>query len=353
MKNFTKFLSLVALLFCTSNLFADSFTVSNNPAIPAQFTDLQVAIDQANDGDTLYISNSSTIYGSVHLGKQLALIGEGYDPTTVYNGSAVTNNNNISTLYLTEITADGTDSDGSVIIGLGISTINNLSSSIIVNGITHIPNPDVANVYISDSKFSIYNFVNDSFWTIVHSEIGSINDCSFINSNISNCLVVGTIQDIQDAGTTFDHCIFRSSISTNFNFVTNITIINSILFDDHTSNFYSNGLVTFQNNIIDTTAGIADNFNQSTPASENNFNFSSPSVVFVDYTNGDYNLLPDSPAIGAGVGGVDIGIYGGNNPFPENAGAPPTPQFNIFEIVNPNVGQDCEIKFNSEATINN
>ena len=42
------------------------------------------------------------------------------------------------------------------------------------------------------------------------------------------------------------------------------------------------------------------------------------STVFVDADNHNYKLKPDSPALGAGYSGEDLGIYGGQSPYVDN-----------------------------------
>jgi len=60
---------------------ATTWTVSNNPNKPAQFTSAQAAADSSAAGDTLLISGSTTSYGNLDIEKQLHLIGEGWGPS--------------------------------------------------------------------------------------------------------------------------------------------------------------------------------------------------------------------------------------------------------------------------------
>ena len=87
------FLALAAVLL-SFTASATTWTVSNNPNKPAQYTSLQTAIDSAAIGDTLLISGSPNSYGSnIFLTKQLHLIGEGI-------GSSVGDSPQLAGLYL-------------------------------------------------------------------------------------------------------------------------------------------------------------------------------------------------------------------------------------------------------------
>ena len=73
-----KYLILFLILAFTSlSLDARIITVSNNPAIPAQYTNLQEAIDNADVGDTIFVHQSSTNYGNIVVNKKITLLGQG------------------------------------------------------------------------------------------------------------------------------------------------------------------------------------------------------------------------------------------------------------------------------------
>lgn len=72
-------LSLLLFIFATAVANSAIRTVSNNPNIPAQYTNLQTAINESNVGDTIYVSWSVTSYGSITLPKRLVIIGDGYN----------------------------------------------------------------------------------------------------------------------------------------------------------------------------------------------------------------------------------------------------------------------------------
>ena len=53
---------MLTLLVATCATFAATITVSNNFNSPAQYTDIQEAVDAAASGDTILIAGSPTTY---------------------------------------------------------------------------------------------------------------------------------------------------------------------------------------------------------------------------------------------------------------------------------------------------
>ncbi len=73
----TFLLSLLSL-FVGHVLIAQIYTVNNNTAQSADYSDLQVAINSVPNGSVLLIQGSSASYGDVHLTKPIVMIGPGY-----------------------------------------------------------------------------------------------------------------------------------------------------------------------------------------------------------------------------------------------------------------------------------
>ena len=73
-------LFLFALIIISACSFSAVLTVSNDPLTPAQYTDLQTAVNAASSGDSIYVSGSYNNYGNVNITKQLTLIGAGANP---------------------------------------------------------------------------------------------------------------------------------------------------------------------------------------------------------------------------------------------------------------------------------
>ena len=77
---FKKAILVLVLLFAINKTQATVITVSNAPNSPAQYTDLQLAINAANNGDTIYVSGSLVNYGVITIDKPLVLLGAGFNP---------------------------------------------------------------------------------------------------------------------------------------------------------------------------------------------------------------------------------------------------------------------------------
>ncbi len=111
---------------------------------------------------------------------------------------------------------------------------------------------------------------------------------------------------------------------------TTAALYNCVFLNSGTGNQYLAGATTetaslvFINCIMETMTGIMANFtyqynifegssaNITGPGNQQNVNLA---TVVVDINGGNYHLVTGSPAIGAGLNGVDIGIYGGTTPF--------------------------------------
>ena len=90
-----KLFTTTAILLLTIILNATVWRVNNRPNVNADFTTLQLAIDGASQGDTLYIGASETSYGPGIFTKQLIVIGAGYwlaenDTTQMYTEESQT-----------------------------------------------------------------------------------------------------------------------------------------------------------------------------------------------------------------------------------------------------------------------
>ena len=72
-----KFTLLFILLTCiVTNGFAKIHTVSNNPDRPAQFTQVNPAINAASAGDSIYVYGSLTNYNDFTITKRLKSLGK-------------------------------------------------------------------------------------------------------------------------------------------------------------------------------------------------------------------------------------------------------------------------------------
>jgi hypothetical protein len=108
--------------------------------------------------------------------------------------------------------------------------------------------------------------------------------------------------------------IFANNIFAITTTINNSTLVNNIAF----------GTVTMTNCIYTYNIGTSTQFGNQNGNQQN----VSQSVLFVgltgNSTDGQWKLKTGSPAIGAGEGGTDIGMYGGETPY-VLSGIPPIP----------------------------
>jgi len=288
----TLLLSL-AIIFLSGIAYGQNLIrVNNNPNFDADYTNLQDANDHASNGDTIYIEGSATSYDGADISKSVTIIGPGYflseNDTTQANGLEAKFNGNINF---------NTGSEGSIITGCRISNYTNLYIN--TNDIS------VIRCYLYSISFS-----NSPDNILIHqnyiaNDIGLNNHNTITNSIISN---------------NISGQVYLSSSSGN------VLIANNVI-TSYYINCYNS---TIQNNII-TTGQISENTGNSitnnilsgsgTNANGNQYSVDM-STVFVDFdgslnysTDGKWQLKTGSPAIGAGIGGVDCGAFGGTVPY--------------------------------------
>ncbi len=343
--------TMLAIFFAT-NAAATVWRVNNNPGVSADFSDLQTAINSSSvlPFDTLYVEGSYTSYGGITVIKPLILIGTGY---FLSNNDSTQANKNSSTL--TYITFNSVSS-GSKLIGFYINgnTGGNKTIQIFCSDITisrnriHVSYSTHANViYILAGNLSGIliekNYIKFGGGTGAHYGISSTYDgLSMIirNNYIEAMDAITPKYSIYLTGNSPGNIIFTNNIigrtiQANSAFFTNNIMIGGSL--SGTGNAY-------YNNICNSTQFGNQNGNQQNV---------DMSTVFVNHTSGVDNgllLKPDSPAIGAGFGGVDCGIFGGDNPY-VLSGLPPIPS--IFEATQSGIGSpNTPIQVNLKAKSN-
>jgi hypothetical protein len=354
-----KKISLVTalMLLAVISTKATIWTVSNNTidSSAADYSSLQTAIDNATEGDTLYISGSLTSYGNVTLNKKLVLIGAGYNSS---NFKHLSTSCTISPYYRKDNFNNVVGScAGSVFIGIDIEIRTSGSNGGIDNLVFKRCKVDAE--YVGGSST---NYV--SGWM-------------FINNYIVACKPAYSSFDwAKDF--TFIGNICEAQMNFYSNHATNITLINNTFINSQVGGKYC----TVKNNIFYGTT-ITNKFINSTMynnlyygSSSNSFNFSTTNTLsgnienqdpkFVDlsgstvnfsYSN-DYHLQSTSPARNAGTDGTDLGVYGGTYPFPsggdipyQTSAMPNIPQIMNIQISNPVIPIDSVLHINVKARI--
>ena len=287
-----KILLFLSALIVFNNSFAKIWRVNNNTGITADFTTAQAANDAVSvvAGDTIHLEPSSASYGAVttskrliwlsigallgaHPGEQYSSIPGRLDGVNVYAGSA----NSVFSVYMNDCNLSAPN------VGLircyinGTLTLNTYSA----------PGPDndiILNCYI----------------------LGAINIYQGGSHNISNNIIGDNIYCGSGAA-FFVNNVINTLNSTSVN-VSNCTLQNNIF------NKAIN-IATFTNCVVEYNMSDAANI---LPTGNNNQNNIAMNTVFVNNngsTDADFVLKVGSPAITAGLGGIDMGVFGGSTPF--------------------------------------
>lgn len=297
------------------------------------FSTLQDAYDNCSAGDTLYLPGGS--FNMPALEKTLVIIGVGYHPDST---SA-----SLPTQIINPVNLTGT-CDNSYLTGMHFLSNVLLGST----------DDDATSVIISRCRIggSLYLKKGDGgerdIDVIVSESIidNDIYGYKGRNITIEKCFVKGTIKEL--LASHIDRVIVGlggSSSSSGYSycfyycedcFVSN-SFINYKSYSTWRINEYGCINNDFQNNIF---AGNTS-FPAGTNTGSNNLTGIDPAVVFENIDGNintfsyahDFHLAAGSPAIGAGLSGTDIGIYGGANPFKEG-GLPFVPHIR-YVMINP------------------
>ncbi len=283
--------TLVGGIVCGQHLIR----VNNNPAADPDYATLQAANDAASNGDTIYVEGSPTDYDGADISKKLVIIGPGYFLTDNDSTQAF----GISATFKSAIDFQA-GSAGSIITGCKI----NGGIGLYVNDISIIR----CNVAV------ITNYMDVSNILILQNYTGSLNMVGYgkkvTNSVISNNIVGGYMNFISTSG--------------NLQIVNNILTNGGVVISAYNASM-ANNIIVAPNGTIALNTGNAINNNifsgAGTNANGNLYNVVMANV-FVDFSgslnysdDAKWKLKTGSPAIGAGVSGIDCGVFGGPTPY--------------------------------------
>jgi hypothetical protein len=319
-------LSLIFTLFCGIIYGQHLIRVNNTSGTDPDYTTLQAANDNASTGDTIYVEGSTTNYAGADIDKKLTIIGPGF----FLSENDSTQANSLEAKFNGYIYFNA-GSAGSVITGISGSIsikVNNISVTR-CNAAYITCDADVNNILISQN-----------YATMIYKNYGKTT-----NAIISNNIVSYYISfDYQDGPLQVTNNVLSGTYTNPIN-VYNSTIANNII-----CNSSAQIIVNTGNNIINNILAAS-----GTNANGNKYNVVMTSV-FVDYSgnlgksdDAKWMLKVGSPAIGAGVSGVDCGAFGGTTPY-VLSGVPALPH--IYEATIPvtaysDKGLSCTIKVKS------
>ncbi|MDX9923865.1 MAG: hypothetical protein RBS48_03810 [Ignavibacteriaceae bacterium] len=317
---------LLILFFVSQIIFGGSWRISLDPAHLPDFANLQEANDNSSvvNGDTLYIAGNPANYPTATITKKLIIIGTGYffNDNGFYNGTT-----NVPATLESVTFEDG--SEGSVITSCIIQHLKLNEKEILIkrNNISWIELTEY-----SASLIITQNYLGIISWTGIE----------FV---LNNCVITNNYIYRVELGKTNNTLVSNNTIGWGV-FGSYFVFHNNIIFDHFPSLSLTDCDV--RNNLIHQPQEGFD------PALGNQVNIDMDEV-FISLTVGSqdarYHLRVGSPAIGAGINGVDCGMFGGDNPY-QLSGLPAIPI--IYEMIVPTIGTiDEGLNITIKARTNN
>ena len=280
---------------------AKIWRVNNVPGITADFTTAQLAHDNASvlAGDSIYLESSPTSYGDLTTTKRLVWISLG----NFFNTNPGLQNH-INSGFISNLTING-GSDGSIFqininSGCYMNSVTNITLQRCYVGSILTIGGSSNHITLTQNYFSFNNYLNIS--------PSSTQSVFTITNNLGNVNYINITSNAYQV--TFNNNTLLSG-SGSFT-IDNGTISNNIFYNTGYNSLYDGGYPSnVTNNLwVGTTYAAFVGTNGNLFASD-------PTTVFVGGTSADgkYQILNTSVAHNAGAGGVDIGAYGGANPY--------------------------------------
>jgi len=320
------YLVMVALLSATVTNAA-VWRVNNIAGSGAHFSGITEANNSTlvQPGDTLYVEPSATVYTQPNITKSLTIIGNGYFLAENPETQAITASSSINGINL------NTGSSGSVILGCVFTN----AVYIMVSDIRFERN------YLKNNSSLYFYALNISNIIVTGNYIaGTIT--SGVYSGINNVLFSGNFIERSAGSNAISLGAEVSAIIEN-NVIQGIVSINNSSFNN---NILRAGTFTATNSSYLNNIGNDNQFGNQ----NGNQQYINMGDVFVGTgsTDGQWQLKPGSPAIGAGTGGQDCGMFGGPNPY-VLSGIPPIPAIYEYIQIYNTTGQEIEVNFSVKS----
>ncbi|WP_373517143.1 hypothetical protein [Pricia sp.] len=290
-----------------------TITVDNTPGSNAQFSDLQIAIASAQSGDIIYIQPSEVSYGDILVDKPLTLTG------FAHSGEKQT---------LIRDIRFGEAASNCKFSGLRIT--NQFRVQLNDESVT-LTNMVIENCRIDGSMSFLQGGVDNMIirgcviWSL--GGISSVNH--YTNTLITDCIITNNIWVSNHQSTTIKNNLFLTGsmrpIGNDAGNSGTLTVQNNIIYISSSSTIDRNHMdVIYENSLIYNRGsgnalplqGTGNLTNLDPLFVEDNDN------IAFEATLDDYHLQTGSVAIGAGVDGEDIGLYGSGDFVFNNFGLP-------------------------------
>ncbi|PVD53088.1 hypothetical protein DC498_06910 [Terrimonas sp.] len=278
------------------------------------YADFQSAHDEADPGDTLLFYPGNTYTGNAS--KPLVYMGYGYfvSGTDANTGLQLITGNLGLVIHLLA------GSEESSFEGIGDNNgYLQLYVDVPINDIT-VRRCNTVYVYSSISGDCSNWQIIQSYNVVIHPS-GNGGTTRLLNLRVENCHL--SYFDLRNlpAGSSgqVSNCVINGGVDLTG---ASIYFLNNVCYG---ASFTGAAGTLFENNLFDFAEGAYD----ITGGTDNQFSVDM-SNVFVgstgNSTDGQWQLKAGSPAIGAGAGGTDCGMFGGTNPY-RLSGIPSIPVF--------------------------
>lgn len=298
MKPFTNFTIILAAVCGIS--FAKTITVDNKPGAVAMYADFASAVAAADPGDTLLLAGSPTSYGTHTLYKRLTIIGPGYFLAENKIPGADSHPASIN-LYLRR--KIGIDSSGYVLSGLKCGVIDARSwNDPDASGVASTaPSAFVSKCQISGLSLGSASRIEQVY---VFGTAVIAGDDSVIKNSYFNAIIFEINSETYSQNSTVENCVFYYAPGNNRAGQESNSFVNCIFLTGGPAR----GSVSYS---LFCNAAASSGVGNQGGMSSSNVLIRGGSLSW----DLDLQLKPNSPAIGAGFGGTDIGVFGGDKPY--------------------------------------
>lgn len=313
-------------LFAVNLAHAAILTVDNKPGSVAMFTDFQSAYNAAQAGDTIMLAGSPSAYSAPMIYKRLHIVGPGYnlEENQILGVNAAQANISLS------FTRDDRFGDAS---GSSVSGVVGNISSMGVYGYLSESVP----ISVSQCKGFVCLFGPG---TSISTTLFASNAVRFYGSaSVRSCIFLDYTQIyVSGVGNTFSNCIVFNpygviSVDGNTNGTTSWSNIVFVSSNYTTASFASLKIGSVTHSIAVGNSILPGGRASFLPEGGGNINGFNRADVFVSSGNEEtrWMLKTGSPAIGTGFNGVDMGAFGGANPY-RLSGVAPRPRITRFVV---------------------
>ncbi len=314
---------LLILALIANVMFAQHRFVLQN-GTSTVYSDINDAISNAANGDTLYIPGGTFNLSPTTIDKSLVWIGAGYHtdstlatlPTIIYN--SVNFNGSTDGSYFTGIHFNNTVSFGE---NGNDATDIIIERCLFQSGLTlRASDTDTVdiNFFMRESIVLGIFYGNYTYNTSIENCMFNGRVDKFIFSDFTYCNFNGRDGSYQAVlrymdECYFENCMFPNDWAASLGYITNCTFNTCLWHDNRTFPDYTNNgtgnIVSVNQSLIYTNVPTINSYSDQN----------------------DYHLITGSPGINASTDGTNIGIYGGPNPFKEG-GLPFNPHIRSVNI---------------------